>query len=93
MDIILSCKDTEALKGIASSFSKNDVFMNPIKYRELLEKVPKQYANDLVNNLINPGKAQEMIEQGMPGISMREKDGVKIITLAGIVTFSSLLQP
>ena len=84
LDIIQTIDDTKVLKEIASTLSKREDIINPAYYKELIDKIPLQYSKELVDSLMSPSKAEEMIKNGMSGITVREKDGIKIITLKGI---------
>lgn len=84
LDIIMSVNDPNVLKEISAELSENENLMNPITYQQLKQKVPKQYSQDFVDNLMNPQQLEEAVKQGIPGVRMREEEGIKIITLDGI---------
>ncbi len=93
MDIISSTEDVPALKDIASSLSENESIINNTRYQNLSRRVPRQYAQEMINQLISPEKAESMLQQGMPGISIRENDDIKIITLDGADFFAYVTNP
>ena len=93
MDIFSSITDVRCLQELSMQLSKHEKEINPLKTKQLLDKVHNQYSQVLINKLITPGKAEEMIREGMPGISMREKDGVKIITLSGVDFVAYITNP
>lgn len=83
LDIFTQIKKTEILVELAEKLAKKENIINPITYRALQEKVPMQYNQEMVNVLLTPEKAMKMIEDGIPGIEMKEIDGVTVITLSG----------
>lgn len=93
LDIIMSVNDIEVLRELSKSFSEHESVINALRYHELSEKVPNQYSQEFVDGLISPEKAEQMIQQGMPGIRMREEDGIKIITLEGMDFYAYVTNP
>ncbi len=84
LDIFAQINEPEILVELAQELSKNGNVVNPITYRTLQEKVPMQYNYEMVNALLTPEKAMKMVEDGVPGIEMKEIDGVKVIFLNGV---------
>lgn len=83
LDIFTQIKKPEVLIELAEKLSKKEKVINPIAYKALQEKVPMQYNREMVDSLLTPEKAMKMVEDGVPGIEMREEDGVTVITLSG----------
>ena len=83
LDIFTQIQETKILVELAQKLAKKENVINPITYRALQEKVPMQYNQKMVDALLTPEKAMKMVEDGVPGIEMKEVDGVKVITLSG----------
>lgn len=84
LSIFSSIQDVNVLKELTEVLSKNPNIINPVNYNKLRSRVPLTYTKDFVESLITPDKAMQMIAEGREGIRVREKDGIKIITLEGI---------
>lgn len=83
IDIITKVNNPKALAELSSKLGERENVINPINVRAVRDKVPMQYSQELVNSLMGPEKAMEMVEQGVPGITMEEIDGVKVFHLCG----------
>lgn len=83
LDIIMQVDDPIILKELAQELDNNSSIINLQRYQELSKKIPRQYSHELIKELISGEKAEELVRNNIPGISMRECDGIKIITLEG----------
>lgn len=83
LDIFTQIDKPEVLVELAEKLSQKENVINPMNYKELQQKVPMQYNQEMVNSLLTPEKALKMIEDGVPGIEKKEVDGVTVITLNG----------
>lgn len=83
LDIFTQINKPEVIVELAEKLSQRENVINPINYKELQQKVPMQYNQEMVNSLLTPEKAMKMIDEGIPGIEKKEVDGITVITLNG----------
>ena len=82
--IISKIDDPNVLKQIYQELSHRSDIIKVQDVKELKEKVPQQYAQDLVNSLTTVEKAKERAKNGEQGISYQKTDdGFEIISLTG----------
>ena len=83
LDIIKDINDVDVLRTLASELAKSKDIINPLHYTKLKKNVPLMYSEEMVKSLTTIEDAERMVAQGNEGISIREEDGVKIVTLKG----------
>lgn len=82
--IISKIEDPNVLKQIYQELSHRSDIIKVQDVKELKEKVPQQYTQDLVNSLTTVEKAKERAKNGEQGISYQKTDdGFEIISLTG----------
>lgn len=82
--IISKIEDPNVLKQIYQELSHNPDIIKVQDVKELKEKIPQQYTQDLVNSLTTVEKAKERAKNGEQGISYQKTDdGFEIISLTG----------
>lgn len=83
LDIISSIDDPKVLETMSEYFAQNETTINMSRCQELRERVPIQYSQEFVDSIISPQKAENMLRQKVPGVHMREVDGIRIFTFDG----------
>ena len=77
--------DVETLKDLYKELKKNDsIIINPIDFKDIREKIPQIYANDIVKNLFNP----DDVKSTTNGVIVNEPidykgKKIKVVTLNG----------
>ena len=83
LEVFRSVKSPEVLQQLAAKMAEYDC-ITPTNIRELKTKVPEQYTQEMVDAIITPEKAKDMVEQGIEGIRAQEEDGITIYFLEGV---------
>ncbi len=77
--------DVETLKDLYKELKKNDsIIINPIDFKDIREKIPQIYANDIIKNLFNP----DDVKSTTNGVIVNEPidykgKKIKVVTLNG----------
>lgn len=91
--IMSKIENPKILKELSKELGKNELIINPEHYKTLKKELPLLYSEKLIKELINPEKIEKMIEDGQEGISVREEEEIKIITLKGVDFISYISNP
>lgn len=82
--IISKIQDADTLKDVYKELIIRGDIIKVEDVKELKEKIPHQYAQELVGSLLTFEKAKEMVLKGEEGISYQEtEDGFEVISLEG----------
>ena len=85
VSIINKIDDPNVLRQLYVELQKSgSKVLNAIDFKKIREKIPTQYAKEFIDSLMTLEKAQEMVKNGEPGISIETtEDGVPIVKLQG----------
>ena len=83
LEIISDVQDEIVLKSIYAELLKDEAMINPQKFNEINHKIEAHYYESLTTSFLSPENLLQRYEKGEDGISIREQDGIKIITLEG----------